>query len=369
MKAAITLLLTMIFLAGSLAAWANVGIFPGEAKVPIGPDGAIVAKIKARNEALKQAVYQAITQAVPGRLYQTKKKEITKKILSKAGNYVQSFEVLDASIQDDNYTIKLEARINLERLTVDVKALGGGGDDIEVEGKRILLVTTTRWRDAEDPWDALRDPLRARLEMANLVPLPHPKTEEYLASTAFQRYKERNFDATYDLGPMVDARYALIVRAIIVSQEGAGCPSLGTARMLDLANRKVLAEIPYNFREGVGCEQAAQTGAKTLFALLSQKLQGKGIFDAAPVVATRLMVIGVRNYRDTAELTALLRSIPDLKSIAMHSFSSGGRVTFRITYEGSTDQLKEAVERLSPVGFKLKQRVARDDALLFEVIY
>ena len=353
----------------AVAAAADVGIFSGEAAVEIGLDGVIAAKIKARNEALKQAVLKAVTQAVPPKLYQSGQIAIEKKILRKAGNYVQSYEIIKAGVEEGYYNILLEARINLDRLTKDVRKLGGASVESDAKKERILLVTTARWQETENPWPALHDPLGARLEMMNLFLVPEPMIARYLDSLAFQRYQEKSYDETYDLAREYDARYALIVRSIIVSREGAGCPSLATARLLDLSNRKVLVEMPYNFKEDVGCEQAALIGAKTIFALLAEKLEGKGIFDSAPVVATRLVLIGVKSFRDTAKIAAGLRSIPDIKSIAMHSFTTGGRVVFRITYEGSTKDLVEAIKRLKPVGFSLARRLADDDSILFEVKY
>ena len=368
MKRALALLMFALFSAGALVG-ADIGIFQGDASVPIGNDGPIVAKIKARNEALKNAVRQAVTQSVPPKIYRSREKEIEKNILKKAGDYVQSFEILDSGVLEGTYKLSLEARINLEKLNREVLALGGGPQPGDEPKARVLLVTTTRWLDDENPWPALWQPIASRMEMVNLFPVDESKSIEYLKSVAFQRYAEKKYEETFDLGPLYDVRYALVFRSIIVSQAGAGCPSLGTALFLDLAQRKVLAEVPYNFREEVGCEEAAQIAAKTLFALLTEKLQGKGIFDQAPTVATELSVIGLRSYRDTTELTALMRSIPDLKSIGMHSFSTGGRVIFRITFEGPSQTLVEAVTRLRPVGFKLEPRVTRDDSLLFEAEY
>ena len=363
-------LIVLILLLVSVTAWAmDIGIFPGEASVEIGAGSPIAAKIVARNEALKQAVTKAIMQTVSPEVFSAKQKAINKSILRKAGNYIQTYEILESRIESGHYILKLEARVKIDLLAADVAKLGVVTTDIKTSRRKILLVTTLRKLDKEKFWPSIFDPLSSRLELIDMEPLPPSKVEGFINSVPFMRYQERSFEEFFDGASQTDARYALIVRSLMTDGQGDICPSLGTARFVDIGNRKVLAKVDFHFQSGVGCEQAAQAAAKEIFAQLADKLKGKGIFDHASVVDLQLQVIGLRGFRDTSKVSAFLRQVPGVKSISLHSFGTGGRVVFRIDYEGSSENLIDAVKRFKPTGFILKKRVTKDDSLLFEAEY
>lgn len=347
----------------------DIGIFQGDATAAIDVDGPVIAKIKARNEALKQAVYKAIMQSVPPQFHQNRSKTISKKILAKAGNYVLSYEIIRSGVEDGYYKVTVEARVKLEPLSKDVIELAGPAAREVLKRKKILVLATRQRLELEKPWEDLAQPLKERLKIIDLTPLSEDESSHYFKSIAFQHFKESQYDETYDLTASLDARYALIVRSLVTSSDEAGCPSMGNVHFLDLGNRRVLAEIPCNFPEGIGCQEAAQRTAKSIFAELSNQLTGKGIFDPGATVHTVLTIYGLRNYQDTARLGSMIKALPDMKSIVMHSFATGGRVTYHLVYDGTTETLLKALGRLKPIGFSIVNRVSPDKSFLFEATY
>jgi hypothetical protein len=363
----IVLAMALLFAATVFAQ--GVAIFQGVGEASLEGSSLVSARLSARKDALSKAVLQAIRQAVPAETYAQKQEAIHKTILKHADRYVQSFEILDSGQQEEKYVMSLEARVDLKRLIQEIdKIKVGSGKKSESRG-RIVLIATTQWNDSEDPWPLIWEPLSARLEMVGLACAPQELTEKFLAADAFTRFKEERFESTADFAKEHNVRYVLTVRSVIKSQAGAGCPALARVKFLDATSGELLADFPYNFKPNAGCQETASVGAKTIFSLLTEKLHGRPILEQAPAVAQRLEVYGLRTYRDTTELTAMLRSIPDLKSISMQSFATGGRVVFRITYEGPTDRLATLIEKLAPHGYKLQPRIAPDDRLLFEASY
>jgi hypothetical protein len=360
--------LLLIFLLAT-AAFAEVGIFAGAGQFEIGEHSLVFAKIQARKAALKEAVEKALLQAVPLKEFRSKQKLIEKKILKKADKYVLSYEILDAKVDLGVYSISLEARVDLGRVLDEVRELGALPAKRMAPQRKILLIPTKRRIDEEAFWPALYDPLAARLEMIDLAALPVDVAKTQIDSVAFQRYKEHALDAMYDSAGITGARYALVIRTVVNPSQGALCPSMGTARFLDLANRTVLARLDVNLPEDVGCEQGAQAAAIRLFATLSEKLAGKGIFDAATNVATRITVFGLKSHPDTKRLFAMIQALPDVKSASFLSFGTGGQVTIQVTYQGGTQELVNALVRLKPTGFRLKRRKADERNLLFLAQY
>lgn len=347
----------------------DIGIYQGDGVAAVDVDGPVIAKIKARNEALKQAVQKAIMQSVLPQFHQNRSKTISKKILVKAGNYVLSYQVVKSGVEEGYYKVTVEARIKLALLSKDVIALADPADREILKRKKILILATRQRLEDEKPWEDLARPIEERLKIIDLAPLSEDETDRYFKSVAFQHFKEGQFDETYDLTASLDARYALIVRSLVTSSDEAGCPSMGKVHFLDLGNRKVLAEIPYHFQEGIGCQEAAEKAAKKIFSKLSSRLTGKGIFDPSATVHTVLKVFGLRNYQDTARLGSMLKALPDMKLLNMYSFATGGRVTYHIDYNGTGESLVKAISRFKPIGFSLVERSGPDKSLLFEAVY
>jgi len=369
MKLKFFIIILGVLVFSSVVFGGDIGIFFGEASVEIGAGTPVAAKIIARNEALKQAVTKAVRQVILPKEFTAKEKAINKNILRKAGAYIQSYEILEAYSQAGHYIIKLEARVKLDVVVKDIAKLGVRASGTGDPEKRVFLVTTFRRMDEEKFWPSLFDPLSSRFEVIDLKTLSSAKAEDFLATTAFMRYQERNFDEFYDGASGIKARYALVIRSLVTHNDQGICPSLGTARFLDLGNRVVLAKIEFQFQPEVGCEQAATMAAKEIFAGLALKLKGKGIFDSPPVMDLRLSFVGLGSYKDTSQVSAYLKRIPGVKSVALHSFGTGGKVIFRLHYEGATDDLINALKRFKPVGFTISKRVTRDDSLLYEAEY
>lgn len=372
MKVLVTTLVIFIIAILSVApcvGLGNVGIYQAEGAAEIGTDGLVVARIKARNMAIKDAVLQAVRQGVPSADYKAAQKSIETKILHQAGDYVQSFEILSSGKEENFYKMKIEARVGLDKLIADVKALGQTSTKSEPIKAKLLLVVTSRREDAREIWIPLKESIASRLEMLNFAPLPDDVVEQYLASDAYIRFQENRFDETFEFIAKHEARYVLAVDAVVSDQEGSDCPEYAKIKFLESSMGELLAEFSHEFKDGVGCKTAAQMGGKWIFATLSDQLKGKGIFDVAPIVSTRLEIFGLKEYRNTTELTAYLKSLPDMKSVVLHSFGTGGRIVFRITYEGPGENLVESLKRFSPVGYRLEQRVNTNETLLFEALY
>ena len=347
----------------------NIGIFPGRGEVKIGKNSLTTARILARREALKDAVSQALSQSVSVGFLKGKQKLIDSRILKKPDKYAQSYEIVSAGPQDELYVMRLEARINLDLLIADVRALEAASGEAQEKRRGVLVVAVSTWQDEETPFEKIEIPLRKRLAMTGLVPLDGDLVSSFLSSEAFNRVRENRFDLAYDFGMKNRIHYLLVIRANVLVKEGAGCPASAKVVLLDVRNRKVLAQFDYGFPEEVGCTEAANEGAKAIFSRLTELVSGEGVFEDAPLVAVELNIAGLKNYQDATKLTVLLKTIPDVKQVALQSFGTGGRMTYLVKYEGRKDNLIEAIEKLKPVGYSLSRKTSFEHDLYFEAEY
>jgi hypothetical protein len=335
----------------------ELGLFTGEAEVPLGNLNLTAARAKALKLALAGAVENALSPVATPEELAARKAEIKSQILAEPDRFVVTYTVLADEARDEKYYLQLEARVRLDEVRAAVRGLKGPPKAAARQSS--LLVAPFRARAGGYAYaPEMAAPLRERFTASGHALADERAAEKLIGAPSFATaIRDGRFEELARAAVALDLPMLLLVELLDETPAEARdfeCDQRATVKIVDATAPALLGSFTYRFPADAPCGTARDTAARELHAAAVKSLGAHGKLAAAGAAEIVVEVLGVSGFDRLQAVQRLIKGRAYVEQVTLISFARGGVVRFAVYYAGAPDKLTADLASAKGEDFVLK---------------
>ncbi|GAB6099381.1 hypothetical protein JCM16358_12600 [Halanaerocella petrolearia] len=346
----------------------------------ISNDNLVKAREQAINDGLRRAVEQVVGTFISSQTKTANAQLIEDEILKSSQGYVKKYQILDKSIAENSYKIKLRATVSSEDLTNDLEVLKL---NIKRHGNPRLMILVSQ--EDDNYYINLSSQVTETALMSKFIESGYQVIDRYQIKKVTSRDQRRtilggNYQLAAKIGSELKADVVIIGSAQanhvdlddVVSGDIAGdlkaYQAQFDAKAINTETAQVIATVIGEGKgAGVNREDAAQKAlteaANSAGERLIEKVSQSLINQEQTI---QLKVLGVDSLQQLSRLKNKLSTITGVKNSYFREYSSN-LVTFDLDLEPTTEVLNIALELQEKVNFKFEIQNMSNAKLILKV--
>jgi hypothetical protein len=314
-----------------------------------------------REDAIRQAQRAAVEKAVGVFVHSQTEVEnfvIQKdKIMSRTQGYITRFTVLEEGKKKDEFYIKIEAEVSLDKIKDDLIAMKVLLDSMERPKVMILIeeeyndMTPTGMNIAETEISSL-------LASKGFDLVDKARLEELKRHDQAKLALTGNIAAAKSLGLTAGAQYVVLGKAVVQNTgeayPGSGLKSLQASLQLKLIQTNTGLILGSVVKDGVSAHISTVTGASKALSIASQKAVDDYLLDTitnsfqdylnngAPI---KLHITGVTSFKEYGLIASNIETLDRIVSSKKEGWNkAGGLLVLDLRFKGTSEELAELLD-------------------------
>jgi curli biogenesis system outer membrane secretion channel CsgG len=348
-------------------------------KAYLGGDGLVNTEKKAINDGLRRAVEQAVGTFISSSTMVKNARLIEDKILKSSQGYVKGYQVIDQSIDDDIYIVKLKVRVGTKVLADDLDALKL---NIKRIGNPRVMVLISQ--EMDDYYVKLPDSLAETEMMNKFIESGFQVIDRYKIDSVINREERRSiisgdYNLAVKLGIRLKADFVVIgsIRSNYIDLRNTldgiarslkSYNAQVEARVINATTAQVIAAVTDDGKGvGINKEMAAKKSIIEATGNITDKLINKMSNDL--IQQEKTIQLQINGISSLSQLGQIKRTLPTLSGVVNVFFREFGNelLTFDIDLEPAVEVFDIAIELEEKVPFSFEIKNMSERKLILEV--
>jgi hypothetical protein len=350
-----------------------------EGKAYLGDDGLVNAEKKAINDGLRRAVEQAVGTFISSSTMVKNAQLIEDKILKSSQGYIKEYQVINKSIEDHIYIVKVKVEVGRKALADDLDALKLNIK--RIGNPRIMVLLSQK---VEDYYVDLPDGLAETEMMKQFIESGFQVIDRYKVDSLINREERRtiiagDYDLAVKLGSQLKADFVVIanlrsnyidLRKTLDGIAGSlkSYNSQVEARVINASTAQVIAAVTGDGKGvGVNKEMAAKKSIIEATENITEELIDRISNDL--IKQEKTIQLQVNSVSSLKQLSQLKNSLPTLSGVINVYFREFANelLTFDIDLEPSVEVLDIAIELEEKLPFSFEVKSMSEAKLVLEI--
>ncbi|OCL25550.1 hypothetical protein U472_14540 [Orenia metallireducens] len=348
-------------------------------KAYLGGDGLVNTEKKAINDGLRRAVEQAVGTFISSSTMVKNARLIEDKILKSSQGYVKGYQIIDQSIDDDIYIVKLKVRVGTKVLADDLDALKL---NIKRIGNPRVMVLISQ--EMDDYYVKLPDSLAETEMMNKFIESGFQVIDRYKIDSVINREERRSiisgdYNLAVKLGIQLKADFVVIgsIRSNYIDLRNTldgiarslkSYNAQVEARVINATTAQVIAAVTDDGKGvGINKEMAAKKSIIEATGNITDKLINKMSNDL--IQQEKTIQLQINGISSLSQLGQIKRTLPTLSGVVNVFFREFGNelLTFDIDLEPAVEVFDIAIELEEKVPFSFEIKNMSEGKLILEV--
>ena len=350
-----------------------------EGKAYLGEDGLVNAEKKAINDGLRRAVEQAVGTFISSSTMVKNAQLIEDKILKSSQGYIKEYQVINKSIEDGIYIVKLKVKVGRKALADDLDALKLNIK--RIGNPRVMVLISQK---VENYYVELPNGLAETEMMNQFIGSGFQVIDRYKVDSLINREERRSiisgdYNLAVKLSSQLQADFIVVgnlksnyidLRKTLDGIAGSlkSYNSQVEARVINVATAQVIAAVTGDGKGvGINKEMAAKKSIIEATNNITDELIDK--MSNELIQHEKTIQLQVNGVSSLSQLTQLKRTLPTLSGVVNVYFREFANelLTFDIDLEPSVEVLDVAIELEGKLPFSFKIKNMSEGKLVLEV--
>ena len=279
------------------------------------------------------------------------------KILARTSGYVTAFKILKETSKPNDYYVKIEATVSLDKIKDDLMAMKILLDSME--RPKLMVLIEEDYIDMKKPMMKIAETeLNSQLAAKGFELVDKAQVERVKAQNKARQALAGNVNAASSLGLQFGAQYVIVGKAVAQdvgeAVAGTGLRSIQSSLQLKIIQSQSGLLLGSVVKNGVAAHISPLTGATVSFKNTVKKATDGYLVNAitnsfqdylnngAPL---KLHITGVTSFK---HYKAISREIEDLKTVASSKKEgwnkAGGLLILDLRFKGTSEELAEQID-------------------------
>lgn len=337
--------------------------FEGEARVSLKSSTLRDARSEAVKLARREALRAAIAAVVPTAAREKFARGLESRIVGRDREFVLSYAMIADGPDGDDYRIRIDALIDVDKLLAAVRELGREGG----APSSVLVLSAVEGRSGWERDARIEKPIAERLAGSGFAVADEKTSALFAQGPEYEEAAKERFRGLAEAADVVGVRRLVFIRGFPEKEKGAPLSTI-TVFVQDLGRRTALAQFGYRFADPLD-EGAFATDlgviADKCVGFLSREDEGGS--ETAADDAWAIVFHEIAEYRPIATVKKALEREPGVSEVALDSFGTGGTARLTLKFRGNADDLAALVLKIEDPKVKLRRLPGPAGEVHFEV--